>query len=122
LPTKREVLRKIYLSQAAIILLLLNVEIPAQINDETKKISLVEVHVPFTEVYDDGIYRKLYSSFQVFDEKGNKVVGLSQRYDYPAKIELSQGKYTFIVSLSNGELIKKEVQVLGNQFEVIRIE
>ncbi len=109
------------MSLVAIILLLLNVEIPAQINDETKKISLVEVHVPFTEVYDDGIYRKLYSSFQIFDENRNKVVGLSQRYDYPAKIELSQGKYTFVVRISNGELIEKEITIVGNQFEVIKI-
>lgn len=115
-------MRKMYLLAATILLLGISLENPAQISDTGKKISLVEVQVPFTEVYDDGIYRKLYSSFQVFDENGNKVVGLSQRYDYPAKIELSQGKYTFIVSLSNGELIEKEVQVLGNQFEVIKID
>lgn len=115
-------MRKMYLSLAIILLFGLSLKSPAQISDSGKKFSLVEIKVPYTEVYDDGIYRKLYSSFQIFDEKGNKVIGLSQKYDCPAKIKLPEGKYTFIVILSNEKVIEKDITVVGNQFEVIQID
>lgn len=72
-------------------------------------------------MYDDGIYRKLYSSSQIFDENGNKIIGLSQKYDCPAKIKLPEDQYTFMVRLSKGELIEKEIIIVGNQFEIIQI-
>lgn len=114
-------MRKIYLSISIILLFGISSKSPAQINDQEKKISLVEVKVPYTEVYDDGIYRKIYSSFQIFDDNGNKVIGLSQKYDRPAQFKLSEGDYTLVINLSNGKLIEKEFTIVGNQFEVVQI-
>lgn len=114
-------MRKMYLSIAIILLFGISSKSPAQINDQEKKISLVEVIVPYTEVYDDGIYRKQYSSFQIFDAFGNKILGVPQKYDRPARIKLSEGNYIFIINLSNGKLIEKEITIAGNQFEVIQI-
>lgn len=110
-----------YLLVAIILLLGISFENKAQVNDQGNKISLIEIKVPYTEVYDDGIYRKVYSSCQIFGASGNKVLGVSQKYDRPAQFNLSEGDYTLIINLSNGKLIEKEITVVGNQFEVIKM-
>ncbi|MBE0551766.1 MAG: hypothetical protein IH619_05245 [Ignavibacterium sp.] len=114
-------MRKMYLLVAIIMLLGISFENQVQVNDQGKKISFIEVKVPCTEVYDAGIYRKVYSLFQIFDASGNKVLGVSQKYDRPAQFKLSEGDYTLIIDLSNGKLIEKEITVFGNQFEVIQM-
>lgn len=115
-------MRKISLIIMVVFLLLaLNIQILAQLNEPTEKISIIEVIVPNTVVYDDGIYRKLYSSFNIFSEDGIKLLGVPEKLDRPAKIKMKEGKYTFIVKLQNGSLLEKDYTVDGNQFQVISI-
>lgn len=114
-------MRKINFIMAILFLSGLYLQISAQLNEPTEKFSIVEVLVPNTDIYDDGIYRKLYSSFQIFSEEGKKLLGVPEKYDRPAKIKLPEGQYTFIVKRSNGEFIVKELTIVGNRFEVIKI-
>lgn len=99
----------------------LSTQILAQLNEPTEKKSIIEVIVPNTEVYDDGIYRKLYSSFHILNADGVKLIGIPEKFDRPAKIKMNEGNYTFVVKLQNGSLLEKEYTVDGNQFQVIRI-
>lgn len=115
-------MRKIYLFVAIILILGVNFQNPAQVNDLGKKISLIEVIVPFTEIYDDGLYRKLYASYQIFDSTGTKVLGVSEKYDRPVQVKLPEGNYKFLINLSNGNLLEKDFNVVGNQFKVIKVK
>ncbi len=113
---------KINLMIAIILLSGIYVQISAQLNEPTEKFSIVEVQVPNKKVYDDGIYRKLYSSFQVFNEDGRKVIGVPEKYDRPDKIKLKEGNYKFVVRLENGDLLERDFTVEGNQFQVISVK
>lgn len=47
------------------------------------------------EVYDDGITRKKYFPFKIFE--GNKVIAkVGETWDYPAEILLPKGKYLIV--------------------------
>jgi len=46
---------------------------------------------------------------------------ISENYDCPAQIRILKGNYKFIVKLSNGSLLEKNITFAGNQYAVIKI-
>lgn len=89
------------------------------INFEENNFLIVEVITPAKRVYDDGIYRNLFSSFYVLDIKGNKIVSSGEVFDYPAKIKLKEGNYTIFYFTLTGKLAHRELYLKkGNMIEI----
>lgn len=84
---------------------------------EQKNFSLVEVRTDYEEIYDDGIYRKVYSGFEVLDIDGNKILSVGEQFDRPAVIKIYDGNYT-IRSNKNNETIDKKIAVSRCNLEV----
>ncbi|WP_041294187.1 hypothetical protein [Ignavibacterium album] len=89
-------------------------------NGEKKSYSIVEVVTPAKEIYDDGIYRTLFSAFYITNEEGNKVLSSGEVFDKAANVKLTEGTYKIYYSDSNGKLSSKDLEVTKGNF--LRIE
>jgi len=84
--------------------------------------TVVEVVTPSKEVYDDGIYRTMFSSFYVVDEAGNKIISSGEVFDYAAKIKLSEGKYKIFFRNLNDQLVQKVIIVERGNYLRIKLD
>lgn len=87
---------------------------------EKNSYSIVEVVTPAKEVYDDGIYRTLFSSFYITDQNGNKVLNSGEVFDRAAHVKLTEGTYKIYYIDLNGKLSSKELEVSKGNF--LRVE
>jgi len=82
--------------------------------------SIVEVVTPVKIVYDDGMYRKVYSSFIIYDEIGNKIVSSGEVFDFAAKVKLPKGSYRILTLNDRGDLLEKNFVIdKENVFQII---
>lgn len=79
-------------------------------NQSDEKISFVEIKTFSKEIYDDCIYRTIYTGFKVYDGNGNKILSVGETYDKPAIIKLNEGDYTIEVKNVN-EIVTKKISV-----------
>lgn len=86
--------------------------------NEKSKFSYIEVITDCTQVYDDGIFRNIFSKFQVYDKNGEKVLEVGSSYDKPAIIKLESGEYK-LIKTNCGKVIEKKILIESNNLKVI---
>ena len=91
-------------------------------NYEEDNFLIVEVVTPAKQVYDDGIYRILFSAFYILDSQGNKIVSSGEVFDYAAKIKLKEGNYTIFYNNLSGKLVQKEINITKGNMLQIRLD
>lgn len=69
--------------------------------------SIVEIITPSKVVYDDGIYRTVYSSFTLYNESGEKVLSSGDVFDFATKVKLQEGTYKILCKNEDGKIIEK---------------
>ncbi|MFZ6033976.1 MAG: hypothetical protein ACOYVE_11805 [Melioribacter sp.] len=89
---------------------------------EAQNIVIIEVVTQYRFVYDDGVFRKVYSPFSILDENGQTVINSGEVYDRPTQIKIKPGHYKIVVKNSSGYSKAKEITIKhGNRFQVITI-
>lgn len=102
-------MKNLYVSTLSVIIFLLINYILS--DGAEKRYTMVEVVTPSKVVYDDGVYRTIFSSFSIFDKDGNKIIGVGEVPDTPAQIKLPNGTYKISTTDSNGKVIEEEFVV-----------
>ncbi|MGB9665617.1 MAG: hypothetical protein ACPL25_11980 [Ignavibacteria bacterium] len=104
------------------LLVLSLVSINSFASDDKKNIySIIEVITPAKEVYDDGIYRKLFGAFYITDENGNKVLSSGEVFDKAAQVKLPEGTYRIHYYGLDGRLFEKNLKVSEEYFLIIEL-
>lgn len=70
-------------------------------------LSIAQIELPYTLIYDDGVERKVYPSFEILNEQNEIVLKRPSSYDAFPTISLKSGIYKIIYKNKNGEKIKK---------------
>ena len=74
-------------------------------------LSIAQIELPYTIIYDDGLERKVYPSFEVLNEKNEIVLKHPSSYDVFPTISLKSGIYKIIYKNENGEKIEKIIKI-----------
>lgn len=80
-------------------------------SSEQKAYSIVEILTPARLVYDDGLYRTVFSSFTIFDGNGNKILSSGEVFDFAARVKLPLGNYKIITSDEKGSTFVKDLTI-----------
>ncbi len=100
----------------------LNSRIKAEPAVDSSGKSIIEVETNYTEIYDDGVYRKLYDSFEIKDQNGKTILCVPKELDKPAQVKLSVGTYILSTITSIGDTITKKVDLTKDQYGNVRLK
>lgn len=84
--------------------------------------SIVELSTPQKIVYDDGLYRNVFSAFTIYDKNENKILSSGEVYDLPAKVKLLPGTYKVTYTNSKGKLVTEDIEIKEVSFYKIELE
>ena len=81
--------------------------------------SKVVIYTPVGEVYDDGVFRKLYSGFRIYDTENNLLLRVSTSIDQPVQLRMETGEYLVRTDTNNKAVYRLVVeQGKTNEFTV----
>lgn len=73
--------------------------------------SIIEINTPAEKVYDDGIYRKVYSSFTIYNSNDKIILSSGKYYDNPAQVKLPKGVYKIEFQNSERTISIKKIEI-----------
>ncbi|MDZ7763719.1 MAG: hypothetical protein U5K00_04740 [Melioribacteraceae bacterium] len=73
--------------------------------------SIIEINTPAEKIYDDGNYRKVYSSFTIYDSNDKIILSSGKYYDNPAQVKLPKGVYKIEFQNSEVTILIKKIEI-----------
>ncbi len=99
-----------------IILTLINISMISASEIEKNNYSYVEIITPIKTVYDDGVYRVVFSAFSLYNESDEKILDCGEVYDYATIIKVPHGTYKIKFYNDKGELIERKFTTDDKKF------